>query len=310
MAKKDDKNDDVFKKYIAGETGDKNKQAEIVINEIKDNNTMKFLNVDLNTLPGSIFYKKGTRILIRSASVTEIQAFSVIDENSPIDILDGINNLLKSCIKYFQPNGNLGSYKDVKDCDKIFLIFMIRELTFQANNTLSKTIECDFCKSEVVIPYRATPSSIQRTFINYEINDKLVKYYDSDEAAIALNINGTIWHLAPPTIGLSECFIKDIKDKVQSGDATNRAFLTIIPYTMIGANSISIDGIKAKLKQFKSLDGDTFQILNKTIKLMVFGINKLSMKCTNCEAEVLTDFVFPCKLADFLVDSSLLEKYY
>ena len=180
MAKKDDKNDDVFKKYIAGETGDKNKQAEIVINEIKDNNTMKFLNVDLNTLPGSIFYKKGTRILIRSASVTEIQAFSVIDENSPIDILDGINNLLKSCIKYFHPNGNLGSYKDVKDCDKIFLIFMIRELTFQANNTLSKTIECDFCKSEVVIPYRATPSSIQRTFINYEINDKLVKYYDSN----------------------------------------------------------------------------------------------------------------------------------
>jgi len=310
MAKKNE-NDDILNKYIANETSAKSNQTEIVINEIRDNNTMKYLNVDIQILPCSYFYKKGTQIKIRAASVSEIQAFSVVDDNNLPDIVEKLNEMLKSCVKYIHPSGSFGSYRDLRDQDRIFLIFMIRELTFQSNNTLSKNVECEHCKNEVVIPYRATPANTPRTFQCYEMNEELIPYYDDEEGCFKFEIKGKIWKLAPPSIGIQETFYKDIKSKVAQDENIKKSFLKVIPFTLWDRNTISEDGIKAKEKEYKTMDDETFNVLNHAIDLMNFGIKELKIKCPQCDPlEVVTKFVFPTTFSNLFNNQSILDRYF
>ena len=62
-------------------------------------------------------------------------------------------------------NGLQGSYKDLRDADRLFLIFMVRELTFPGGKNLSKEVTCGNCKHEFKVELRATSSDkVQKTF--------------------------------------------------------------------------------------------------------------------------------------------------
>ncbi len=54
--------------------------------------------------------------------------------------------------------------------DRLTLIFMIRELTFQKGATLAKEVTCPHCNCEFSIPFRATPNNeYPRTFEKHEM---------------------------------------------------------------------------------------------------------------------------------------------
>ena len=161
--------------------------------------------VPLDILPCGNFYNQGTKIAIRGAKVEEVQAYSVVDDKNYIDITDKMNGILKSCVRFHYPNGVQGSYKDVKDADRLYLIFMIRELTFPGGKNLSKEVSCSHCHHEFPIEFRATNSEQKhKTFINYDMPEKIDKFFDKYERVykIALtdkNGNDVQYELAPPT---------------------------------------------------------------------------------------------------------------
>jgi hypothetical protein len=290
------------------------------IKEIKDtikqqpisNSTLNFINVPIDILPAGSFYKKGTQIKIRSANVSEVQAYSVVDEKNYIDITEKMNEMLSACVRYIHANGTIGSYKNIKDGDRIFLIFMIKELTFQRGNTLAKDHVCEHCKHEFKISFRATPSdAMPRTFVNFERPKDIEKFYDSNEKCYVLNINNSQWKIAPPTIGIQEIFYNNIKTKVGDQKTPNISLLKILPYLLYDRDKITDEGIEAKEKEFKSMDMETFQILNQFVDKMKFGIEKLKTVCPNCSQEVYAPmnfqrygaaslFVIPDFLDDFI----------
>jgi hypothetical protein len=287
-------------------------QTAIIQNETDNSNSLlEYLSVDINVLPAGIFYKQGTTILIRAADVQEVQAYSTIVNENLVDVTEKMNEMLSRCVRVKFPNGAIGSYKDIRDNDRIYLIFMIRELTFQKNINLAKDVKCDNCEHNFKIQYRSTPTSEHpKTFVINEINEELKPFFDANERAFVFNINGKIWKLSPPTISLQEDFFKYIKKEVEEKRKPNVAFMKIIPYTMGHLRKISEDGIVAKEKEFKEMkDMDEFLFLNEVVSKMNFGIKELQMNCPSCGVEVHTEFSFPDGAANLFTIPGIFKKY-
>lgn len=272
--------------------------------------SLDFLNVDLDQLPLGIFYKPGTQIKIRAAKVAEVQAYSVIDDKNFLDVTEKMNQLLSSCVKVTLSGGKMGSYKDVRDGDRLYLIFMIRELTFQRGNSLAKDIKCNFCSNEFKIPFRATSNrESAKTFEIHEMPEKISKFFDEELRCFIFNINGVKYKLAPPTIGIQETFFADIKEKVKGEKTPNVSFLKIIPYMLYDRTTITDDGIKAKEDEFKQMDMTTFQILNQAVDKMIFGLKGLTAVCKECGQEVHTDMTFPDGASSLFIISGIFDEF-
>lgn len=289
----------------------KNDVKEIKNNlKLNSNDSSEFINVIIDDLPCGKFYKHNTSIKIRAAKVSDIQAYSAIDENNYIDVVEKMNEMLSKCVKYIFPNGNVGSYKNIKDGDRLFLIFMIRELTFQNGNNLVKDATCDSCKTEVKIPFRATKNqSSDKTFEYHETPSFLIDIFNEDSGCYELIINDVMWRLAPPTIGIVEIFFGDMKDKTLNKKNLNLAFLKIIPYLLYDRDSITTDGILQKEKDFSKLSLETFTLLDQLVDSMTFGVKGLKTICTECGSEVHTDMTFPDGPKAIFVIPNLLERF-
>ena len=270
----------------------------------------EYMVVPLDILPCGMFYKPGTKISIRAAKVQEVQAYSVVDDNNYLDITEKMNHILGSCVKYIYANGMAGSYKDLRDGDRLFLIFMIRELTFPGGKNLSKDVTCD-CGHEFKMELRSTSSDkVQKSFINYEIPEKIVKFFDPQERVFIFTIDGVDYKLAPPTIGIQEIFFGDIKNKVQGDKNPNVAFLKLASFLLHDRAKISEDGIKAKEQEFKRMDMKTFQILNQAVNQMLFGIKEMKNPCPSCGQEVHTDMSFPAGASTIFVIPDAFDEYF
>lgn len=271
----------------------------------------EYLHIPLEVLPCGVFYKPGTKISIRAAKVQEVQAYSVVDDNNYLDITEKMNQILGTCVKYTYANGMQGSYKDLKDGDRLFLIFMIRELTFPGGKNLSKDCTCDNCGHEFKMELRATSSDkVQKSFVNYEMPEKLLKFFDPNERVFVFNIDGVDYKLAPPTIGIQEIFFGDIKTKIQGDKNPNVAFLKLASFMLNDRSKITEDGIKAKEQEFKNLPMKTFQILNQAVNQMLFGIKEMKSNCPSCGLEVRTDMSFPSGASTIFVIPDALDEYF
>jgi hypothetical protein len=269
-------------------------EEKINLSGYNDGGTLNYITVDLSVLPAGMFYKPGTLVMIRSASVAEVQAYSAVDDNNFLDVTDKMNEILSRCVKIKYPGGLMGTYKDLKDNDRLFLIFMIRELTFQKNSNLAKDVTCQSCKTEFKIQFRSTPGlDSPKTFVNYEMDPELEEFFNPQDRTFDFVIGDKLWKLAPPCISLQEIFFTNIKEKVQASGNPNVSFLKIIPFTLWDRKSITEEGIKAKEKEFESLDMDTFLFLDEVVGKMLYGIKEMMQVCPSCGEEVHTDMTFP-----------------
>lgn len=312
-----DNNEDYLKKYLDNELNGieneinkatDNRNIESDEREIHHPNLLEYISVDLSMLPLGKFYKNGTKIKIRAAKVSEVQAFSVVDNNSIIDVSDKINYILSNCVKVILPDGKFGSYKDIKYGDNLFLIFMIRELTFQRGNSLVKEVACEKCGHEFNIPYRATSNSEHpSTFEFYEESEKLLKYFNNELKCFEFEINDKIYRVGPPNLGIQEFVFKEIENRKRNEKNINLAFFKFLPFLMYDRVTISKDGLKAKEEEFKKMDMLTFQKLNAAIDNMKYGIKGLKMNCPVCNEEVHTEFSFPGGASNLFIISDPFE---
>ncbi len=249
---------------------------------------INFFNFDVRELPCGKFYPQGTILMIRPAQVKEIQAYSMVDDNNFYDVIEKMNGILRSCIRVKYPNGEIGTYLDIKDQDRIYLIFMIRELTFQKGNSLGVKMSCNDCGTENELEL------VRRNFKFHEFDEKMMKYYNrSSNSFIFRTKSGDEYEISPPNIGLQKSFTEFIIKENNDKREPNLAFLKIIPFMLNGKNTISYEEIKKKLVEFEKMEDMSFQFLNATITKMVFGIKELVKKCDSCGLEIHTEMQFP-----------------
>ena len=298
--------------YLKKHLGDLDNPKNVMNNDIpfvaqpKVDNTrttdLQFFNFDIKELPCGEFYPSGTVFMVRPAQVREIQAYSMVDDNNFYDIVEKMNDILQSCVRVKYPDGKVGSYIEVKDQDRLFLVFLIRELTFQQGNSLTVNSKCS-CGEDVQMELKRDHFSF------HEIDEKLERYFSASTRTYHFStINGREFELTPPNIGLQKSFTDYILKESNEKRTPNLSFLKIIPFMLAGRTSITYEGIKAKLKEFEEIDDISFQFLNAAVGKMTFGIKELKKKCS-CGEEVHTDMQFPNGASGIFVVHDAFEAY-
>jgi hypothetical protein len=264
---------------------------------------LQYFNLDIRELPCGQFYPVGTLLMVRPAQVREIQAYSMVDDNNFYDIIEKMNDMLQACIRVKYTDGKIGSYLDVKDQDRLFLIFMIRELTFQQGNTLAVNTKCKVCGLDISLEL------VRKNFVFHQVDEKLEKYYSPSAGTYNFKtVNDKYFEVTPPNIGLQKAFTDYIVKENNEKRTPNLAFLKIIPFMMPGRTSITYDGIKTKVKEFEDMDDISFQFLNAAVGKMTFGIKELKKTC-ECGEEVHTDMQFPSGASGIFVVHNAFEAY-
>lgn len=296
MNEKEKKNKEYLNNLLGGkDESESKKPKEVISTNDYTPPSHEYSLVDIDLLPSARFYKSGTKISIRAAKVSEIQSYSVVDDNNFVDITEKMNELLSRNVIFIHPDGKKGTYRDVKDADRMFLIFMIRELTFQGGNTLTKEVQCPACNHEFNIPFRATANNDgPATFELQEPKEEIEKFWKSDLNCYELVYEGVSWKIGPPTIGIQEDFYDEIKRNVQDDKKPNVSFMKIMPFLLYDRSYITQEGLKAKLKEYINMNDMTlFSGLNTVVNNMTLGIKGLTMKCSECGEEVHTELTFP-----------------
>jgi hypothetical protein len=258
----------------------------IIPKENSKGNDLHYFSFDIDEFPCSLFYPHGTLIQIRAAQVKEIQAYSMVDDTNPYDILEKMNEILSSCLKIKYPNGQIGSYLELQDPDRLYSIFLIRELTFQRGTTLTTSVNCE-CGKEVSIEL------LRQNFRNYDVDSKLEEYFDPSTATFKFELtNEKTFHLSPPTIAIRKSFTDYAMKENLEKRKPNLSFIKIYPFLLFDQPMITSDGLKSKLEDFTKMDDVSFQFLNQAVEKMNFGIEKLVKNC-ECGLEIHTEMTFP-----------------
>ena len=248
--------------------------------------SLKYFSFDVAEFPCALFYPPATTIQIRAAEVREIQAYSMVDDTNYYDIVEKMNEMLAACVRVKYADGRVGGYTELKDPDRFWAIFSIRELTFQQGNTLVANATCT-CGQDAQI--QLTRANLRK----FEVDMRMQKYYDPVNNCFTFDTNiGPVYHLAPPSIGLQKAFTEYIVKENAEKRKPNLAFLKIIPFLLYDRHTISQEGIKAKLQEFTKMDNSSFQFLNSAVDKLTFGIQKAVTTC-GCGEEVHSDKIFP-----------------
>ena len=97
----------------------------------KLNELTGYIKLDLSLLPSAgRFYRDDFEIHIRAARVGEIRDYSTMEETNVRDIDEKLNGIISQCTKIMY-GSQRGSYKDLLEEDRIYVILSIRELTFK-----------------------------------------------------------------------------------------------------------------------------------------------------------------------------------
>jgi len=302
--------EDYLKKHLEDLESNKTKSQSnsdipFVINPSESSRVtdLQFFNFDVKELPCGKFYPTGTLLMVRPAQVREIQAYSMVDDNNFYDIVEKMNDMIQACVRVKYPDGKITSYIDIKDQDRLYLIFLIRELTFQQGSSLAVNAKCS-CGDESQLELK------RGNFCFHEFDEKLNKYFDNSARCFRFRTtNGKEFILTPPNIGLQKAFTEYIVKENNEKRPPNLAFLKIIPFMLEGRSSITYDGIKSKLKEFEDMDDISFQFLNAAVGKMTFGIKELKKKCASCGEEVHAEMQFPNGSSGIFVIHDAFEAY-
>ncbi len=304
--------EDYLKKHIEELESTDNKKANVNQNIFDmmtqpSTNTrttdLQFLTFDIRELPCGKFYTQGTTLLVRAAQVREIQSYAMVDDTNFYDIVEKMNDMLQACVRIKYPDGKMGTYLDLKDQDRLYLIFLIRELTFQQGNSLEVPVKCS-CGSENKIELS------RKNFRFHELDEKLEKYYDKGKSSfIFKTVNNKEFEITPPNIGLEKAFAEYIVRESNEKRTPNLSFLKIIPFMLSGRTNITYEGIKLKLKEFEEMDDISFQFLNAAVGKMTFGIKDMAKKCDSCGVEVRTEMTFPNGASGIFVMDGAFEAF-
>jgi hypothetical protein len=161
--------------------------------------------IDIKKLPSQgLFYKNDFEISIRKADVGDIIEYEFnFDRENLVLMINKIKKIVES--NTIIKNGY--SFNDIKSIDIVFLFIEIVKFT------KGKTIEVEYFND---LTGRLDKITFDSTYFNYfTIDDKLMKYYDSENKYFI--ING--YRFSPPSIGIENTLTNYLVDKQYSSDA-------------------------------------------------------------------------------------------
>jgi len=182
-------------------------------------------NVPIEYLPSQgMFYPDGTQIAIRAATVSEIRHWSTIDENDLLGVDDLLTFIIEKCVRIKIPS-KATSFKDLKEIDRFYLIFAVRDYTFKnGENKIFANIPDEEGQDQKV--------EVTKDLIDYfNPDEKLLEYHSQDDKCFIFKLkNGETFKVFFPSLGVMS-FIKNyMKSKQQQGGKFDKSFIKFAPF--------------------------------------------------------------------------------
>ncbi len=268
------------------------------------NEKLGYIPLVVSNLPSQgRFYRNDMQVSIRAARVAEIRDFSTMDENNLFDVDEKLNNILATCVRV-EFAGRRGSYKDLLEEDRLFVILSVRELTFKTGeNKLIMKSRCKQCSHD-------NEYELKTTTLQYHDSSELNKYYDSEMKAFIFSTKteGSVV-MAPPTIGVMRVITEFIKSKEEKKEKWDKSFLQVLPYLHREWRGFDDKAIFQMNVEFNSWSEKKFSIVYRLAEKMRIGVKQeLNMLCANCDAEVTVPVTFPGGVKSLFVVSDIFEE--
>jgi hypothetical protein len=225
-------------------------------------------NIPIDNLPtGGRYYPAGVRILIRAANVQEIRHWSTIDENDGYSIDDLLNYIIERCAQISFPNLR-ASYKDLKELDRFYLIFAIRELTFKnGENKLITTVTSKNGTVEKI--------EVVKDIITYfELSDRLKKFYDETEKCFIFKTSsGEIIKTYVPSLGITSQLKKFREERSNGQELLDKDFEKYALFLFSDWRKMTID-------ELRNMQQESFNWSLQKISILSNFVDEIK-KCIN-----------------------------
>lgn len=265
--------------------------------------------VPIVNLPSEgMFYPEGATLEIKAASVGEIRHFSMIDEQDPLDLDDKLNMVVEKCMRLRFPNGH-ASYRDLKEEDRFYIIFAIRELTFKnGENKLVINVKCGAtCLGDG--SYQEKIEMKKENFEYYKIDPKLMNHYDSEACGFVINSEkvGAI-RMFVPSLGVTS-FIKNyLRERIQRREFYDKSFIKIAPFLFSDWRGLTEDKFTKVQQESLTWNLNKFSAILKIAEKIRFGAKtELKRQCDKCGAEVTAPMAFPGGVKSIFLPTDSLD---
>ena len=236
------------------------------------------------------FYPENISIQYRSASGREIEHWSTMNEEDPIEIDSHFRDIIKSCVN-IKSGARPLQFGELLEADKLFILLKIQEKTFdEGENKINLDIECGECgtKNKKVLSSSILDASSQSS-------DKLEEYYDTENRryTVLTKSFGEI-HLYPPTIGTMKFVFDYVREKTSKKQYFNKALMQVLPYLVDDYKDLTEKDIKNAEIDFTSWDKKKISLIYRLVEMIKVGIKpSIQYKCSNCGSLEETPVGFP-----------------
>jgi len=223
--------------------------------------------IPIDSLPTEgLYYPEGTEIFIRSAQGKEIKHWSTLQDDNLSAMDDMLNYIIERCCRLKTPNGELmgGSWKDVKDIDRFYLLLSIRELTFpDSTDDLKIPI-----KENVEIP-------VVKEMIDFlTIPQEIMKYYSSTERCFKLKLKtGKVINMFIPSIGINEWIKRYAINKEQLKAGYDQDYLVFAPMLIGDYRQLSERAYNEKVLESETWSGSEWSLVSYVRDLIAEAVD-------------------------------------
>ena len=280
-------------------------KVELSREDTTDVEDIGWIRVKQDTLPSQgIFYPAGTEITIRAAAVAEIRHWSTIDDEDLLSLDDALNRIVDKCCRVKFPK-MLGSYKDLKEIDRFFIVFAIREYTFKrGENNLSVTFNCKNCG-------KSDPSSIVKEMLSYYVpSEELQARFSAEERCFHLKLKtGEEFRLYLPTLGVMTYIKNYLRTKNQNREEYDKAFIKWAPFVFADWRSLTEAVFEGTLRDSYTWSIDKISVMDWFVDNMQKTVKaELKHDCVECGSEVLAPLSFRGGIKNLFLVSDIASK--
>lgn len=255
------------------ESIEQKKQRRALAESGLDKTDIGWKPLPLDTLPSKgMFYEEGQTIRVKSAEFDIVKTYSLMNEEDPASVENGINIVLADGCKV-----SGGTFMDLTLADKLNTFFSIRDWTMM--NTKSKNeVTMKFVSKtgkEKIVKVNA------KMFDYYTIPNGVMKHYNKDARCFVIFIDEMVkpLEIRVPTVGVIEKikkYAQHLQNKSTYDTSTymDKDFLVCAQYLIKDWNDVDdeFEYMTELYKVYKALPVLDLQVLSTAIDKLKVGI--------------------------------------
>lgn len=256
----------------------------------------------------SMFYPTDWKFKCRAAFGAEVANFSTIDNEDPLSVHDGINDLLKNCLRIETGNGATVSYRKLYEFDRLWFVLFIRDLTMMNPETrLNYEASCEHCSEKNVVTLS------HDTLVETPLSDLAKKYFDEHERAFIVRTKsyGDI-KIQPSNLHRAELLREWMQSEMQKKNTPDKSFIKLYWLLVNEDNDTFVDSVeRARVKFIELSNSDPKKVavyLKLASELQVGLSQEVKFICEQCGREAHTDIRFPDGISNLLLPADISEE--